>query len=194
MYRKGRLFFEEISLMINHKKGFTLIELLIVIGILAILAAAVIVVLNPAELLAQARDGQRFADLNSLQSALALYLADVSNPDLNFGATGVIRTSMATATCGLSTTCTLDNDVTVAGAGWVRVNLASTTGGSPVSVLPTDPTNDGTYHYAYAGDDVNDVWELNAVLESTKHSGDMTSDGGDDASWYEVGTDPGLDL
>jgi prepilin-type N-terminal cleavage/methylation domain-containing protein len=43
----------------NQVKGFTLIELLIVIAILAILATAVVLVLNPAQILAQARDAQR---------------------------------------------------------------------------------------------------------------------------------------
>ncbi|MFA6494844.1 MAG: type II secretion system protein, partial [Candidatus Paceibacterota bacterium] len=40
-------------------KSFTLIELLIVIGILAILVAAIVITLNPAQLLAQARDSKR---------------------------------------------------------------------------------------------------------------------------------------
>lgn len=43
-------------MFLANRKGFTLIELLIVIGILAVLATAVIMVLNPAELLKQARD------------------------------------------------------------------------------------------------------------------------------------------
>ena len=57
------------------KKGFTLIELLIVIAILAILATTVVLVLNPAQILAQARDAQRISDLSSIKSAIALYLA-----------------------------------------------------------------------------------------------------------------------
>ena len=67
------------------KKGFTLIELLIVIAILAVLAGIVIVALNPAELLKQARDGKRMGDLDSLVTALNLYLVDVSSPDLCIG-------------------------------------------------------------------------------------------------------------
>ncbi|MFA7202011.1 MAG: type II secretion system protein, partial [Candidatus Paceibacterota bacterium] len=46
--------------------SFTLIELLIVIGILAILTAAVVIVLNPTELLKQGRDSTRMTDLASL--------------------------------------------------------------------------------------------------------------------------------
>src|SRR3989344_8684487 len=63
-------------------KGFTLIELLIVIAILAVLSTAVVLVLNPAELLKQGRDSTRISDLASINSAIALYLTDVSTPGL----------------------------------------------------------------------------------------------------------------
>jgi type IV pilus assembly protein PilA len=43
------------------KAGFTLIELLIVIGVLAILATVVVLVLNPTEMFKQARDSQRLS-------------------------------------------------------------------------------------------------------------------------------------
>ncbi len=67
--------------MINKKlnKGFTLIELLVVIAIIAILAVVVILTLNPAQLLAQARDSNRTSDMATLKSAISLYLADVSS-------------------------------------------------------------------------------------------------------------------
>ena len=68
-------------------KGFTLIELLIVITILAILATAVALVLNPAELLKQGRDSTRLSDLAVIQSALALYVADVAGPTFGGGNT-----------------------------------------------------------------------------------------------------------
>ena len=55
------------------KRGFTLIELLIVIGIIAILAAAVIVAINPGQQFAQARDGARESHINTLYNALISY-------------------------------------------------------------------------------------------------------------------------
>jgi prepilin-type N-terminal cleavage/methylation domain-containing protein len=182
-----------------NKKGFTLVELLVVIGVLGVLAAAVVVVLNPAELLKQARDGQRLSDLSNINAALAFYASDVASP--TFGTTAYHSGATTTSwTCGDtdnavgrgSGTSTLVNS-----NGWVAVNLASSTGGSPLSVLPTDPTNDITYHYCYKGDDANKKWELTAGLESVKYATTLNYDGvdgGDDNNKYELGTDPGLDL
>ncbi len=53
--------------------AFTLIELLIVIGIIAILAAAVIVAINPQRQFAQARDATRSSHINSLSNSLLSY-------------------------------------------------------------------------------------------------------------------------
>src|SRR3989344_1912553 len=54
-------------------RGFTLIELLIVIAILGILAAAVLVAVNPKKRQDQAKDANIKADVGSLATALQAY-------------------------------------------------------------------------------------------------------------------------
>jgi prepilin-type N-terminal cleavage/methylation domain-containing protein len=51
-------------------KGFTLIELLVVIAILGILAAVVLVAINPAERIAEAKDTQVKSDLSAVATAI----------------------------------------------------------------------------------------------------------------------------
>jgi len=58
------------------QKGFTLIELLVVIGVIGILAAVVLVAVNPGRQFASARDTQRRADLYSVTNAIYQYAAE----------------------------------------------------------------------------------------------------------------------
>ena len=110
--------------MNTQKKGFTLVELLIVIGILAVLATTAVIVLNPVELLKQARDSQRLSDLDSVRSATSLYLADVTSPSFTAG-----PYSTASTTCAFtSPACTVKAVYTTAGSGWAGVDLDSITG------------------------------------------------------------------
>lgn len=94
----------------------------------------------------------------------------------------------------------------VDGTGWIPVNLASITGGSPISNMPLDPVNtiavatapvstDLVYRYACqstaeTGKPAN-VFEINAQLESDAYTvtdNKRIRDGGDNANYYEVGT------
>jgi|SRR3989344_4439833 len=193
----------------EQQKGFTLIELLVVIAIVAILSAVVILTLNPAELLRQSRDSNRISDMSTLKSALALYLSDVNSPSLGVGckahassglaagvacnAGGGTRFASTTVTWATSTSLAVD------GNGWIPVNFNLISSGAPISVLPRDPVNNTTLYYAYLADSGSLTYELNTLMESTKFkaggSGDVvTNDGGNSATLYEVGTDPGLDI
>ena len=60
----------------NKNQGFTLIELLIVIGIIAILAAAVIITITPGERLEEAREATRAAHMAAIGTALHMAVAD----------------------------------------------------------------------------------------------------------------------
>ncbi|OGM91246.1 hypothetical protein A2755_02485 [Candidatus Wolfebacteria bacterium RIFCSPHIGHO2_01_FULL_48_22] len=180
------------------KTGFTLVELLIVIGILAILTAAVVVILNPAELLRQARDSQRFSDLDSVKNAISLYLVDVTDPSVGSSCYMYTGATTTTTNCGglftASYSATGSTTRVTDGTGWIPVNFDAISGGSPLSVLPIDPSHGTTYFYAYAGGSTALTFEINAFLESTKYingggSDKESTDGGDEAQAYEAGTD-----
>ncbi len=163
-----------------NRKGFTLVELLVVVAIMGILMAAVVLAINPAEMMAKSRDSTRLSDMVSVRQAIDFAVADGTN-------------LTATAAAGDSATGTRVST----GSGWVNVDVSKY-----LSTLPIDPRNGATFEdaagntvtgkYLYFSD--GSAYELNCYLESADNLGRYTGDGGDAAGLYEVGTDPGLDL
>jgi len=176
------------------KKGFTLIELLVVIAILAVLAVAVTLILNPAELVKQGRDATRLSDLAMVHSAIALYLADQLDPSFS-----AVQRCTASGNPGGGSCSTVTTSTVVTGNGWVNINFTSISSGSPLSRLPIDPVNSTDHFYGFQSDADKTTYELITAMESTRYANGggsdvETTDGGDDADWYEIGNDPGLDL
>lgn len=58
------------------QQGFTLIEILVVIGLIAILAAIVLIAINPARQFAQARNSQRESNLETILNGIGQDIAD----------------------------------------------------------------------------------------------------------------------
>ena len=168
-----------------HKKlskiqGFTLVELLVVIAIIAILAGVVLVAINPTALLQKSRDAARLSDLDSIHKSMSLALADSEL---------VLTDTSACATCN-----SVDGTQAVDGTGWIQFTIPAGKTGlvKYLPILPRDPTNDQalTLQYVYGSDAL--VYELNAVLESTDNAAKMSTDGGDNAGVYELGTGYGV--
>jgi len=195
MYKSG---------MTKINRGFTLVELLIVIAILAVLSTATVVVLNPVELLRQARDSQRVTDMDTLKTALGMYVASVTPINLDAaialcevaGTKGSAYPAPATGTFTVAANIEplVANSRLITGVGWIPVIFTDIPGGSPIPTLPIDPTGTGDLIYRYACNNTLGTFELNAKLESTKFSGASPNldldgkDGGNDAAFYEVGT------
>lgn len=183
----------------NYKLAFTLVELLVALGIVAVLSTAVIVALNPSELLKQARDSTRISDLNTINTALGVYTADVASA--NTGTSSVVYVSLpdSSPTCanlglpalpvGWTYACaSASNYKKIDGTGWIPANFSRISFGNPLERLPADPKNSTSSGFYYTFVTTGVWWELTAVLESDKYGPRMVVDGGMSPHVFEQGT------
>ncbi len=185
--------------------GFTLVELLVVIMIVAILSIVVVLTMNIPELLRQSRDSSRLSDIKTLNGAVTFYLNEL--PGGNLGSSTTIYVSLPDKTISGNTTstCTSLNLPTpptgysyqcsspqayrhVDGTGWMPVNLAQLSSGSPISVLPVDPANQTSTDLYYTYTANGGSYVFTSFFESQKDAKMMENSGGSDASVYAVGT------
>ena len=182
-----------------QKKGFTLVELLVVLALIAVLAAVLIVVIRPGQIMSRGRDAQRQGDLRNLASAVDAYLVEMAmnsdlrwpqrgdctgaaSPNIFFSVTTTTEpTGWPTLPTGHTATGTTSNATD--GTGWVPLNF----GNVPVinlPQLPLDPRNGQTgtvngvtvtFAYSFACHaDFN--YEFAAKLEGPTST--MANDGG----------------
>lgn len=112
------------------EKGFTLVEVLIVLTIITMLAAVVIIAINPARQFAQARNTQRWAAVNSILNAVHHNMVD---NDGNFDFSGCGATLIPTTTAQ-----------TIAATGTDTVDLCGCLVPTYIAELPYDPST-GSY-------------------------------------------------
>jgi len=137
----------------NQQKGFTLLEILLVVAAIAILAAIVIVAINPTKQLGQTKNAQRRADITTILNAVYQYSIDNN---------GAIPESISTTTRNICKTGIASNvcESVAGGFGGVDVGGTGSTSGAVwlgqltnselyLTSIPVDPIGVGTATTGY---------------------------------------------
>lgn len=201
-------------MQIRYRSAFTLAEVLISVGVIAFVAVAVLVVLNPVEIMRTSRDSRRVSELNTLSKTAYLYESDVQG---SIGASSTVYVSIpdpqaatsAGSNCqslglpalpnGWSYHCAgPDYYRNIDGTGWVPIDFTGLSAGRPFEKLPVDPANStsSSLYFTYATNGHLN-YEFTSAMESKKYGlggpEDIVSrDGGKYQDLFEIGQDVNL--
>ena len=145
---------------VKKQSGFTLIEILVVIGLIAILAAIVLIAINPARQFAQGRDSQRISNLNSILNAVGQRMAD------NKGTFDGLNAANSIVCPAIPTTSTSTIVTTTPAAGEINLSCLVPT---YLPSMPVDPSaGSGTNtKYSVRADTNGRIWVAATTTESS---------------------------
>lgn len=135
-----------------RNQGFTLIELIIVIAIIALLAAATFVAVDPAKRIGEAQDAQRWSDVTAIVDAYMKYLVDNTGTAVtstNNGTTYFIQHTAGADTTDAPDTCVASTTIA---SELNAVDLHGLVTNGYIGDIPDDPVGtdaDGTDYYFY---------------------------------------------
>lgn len=167
----------------DGKKSGCLVALVIgaiaIIPIIAILAAVVVMIINPLELTRRSRDAARFTDGVQLQAAINTMVQEANNAQTPFSL--CVGSPEGEYCTGRSDKDSLNSD----GTGWIKVDVSQNPA-FPMAALLKDPVNTDEFHYTYCSDGAD--WEINFPLESEQQKAKLVEDEGDNNNVYELGS------
>jgi len=169
----------------TQQKGFTLIELLVVIAIIGILAAVILLAINPAEMLRKTRDSARLQEITNLKKGIDSQIATET--------ANILEPVQSANRCTFADPCNSSTGTrNIEGTGWLPLDLQDY-----IPVLPVDPRDNisntriatgiqATPRIWFATD--GSAYKLGIYMESSQNTNLLINDGGTDSTLYELGT------
>ncbi len=131
------------NVSVPQRKGFTLLEILLVIAAIGILAAIVLVAINPNRQLAQARNAQRRSDILAISNAVYQKILDEANAGTSTTINAITTTVAEIYKSGSSGTPTTGCTGAPLDMATVALDAAADVVPTYLGAIPQDPSEAG---------------------------------------------------